>query len=200
MSCTTSIRQQHRPPRSRTAVMISPHKSTIVAVALVAGLAVATACGPRQVEVRTAPPVADTLGTPSVQLTNNLSQAVNVYVNVSGGTELFLRQVPANTVEKVPVNGVAKGARCRSRPSRSTARAPIRVAMRRSARVSSGASPDRGGAPRPSAQSTATGCWCPRRRIAFGAGGQPPAHSYFRPTSPPRDPPAAGPPCALGVA
>jgi len=26
-----------------------------------------------------------------------------------GGTELFLRQVPANTVEKVPVNGVASG-------------------------------------------------------------------------------------------
>lgn len=88
--------------------MISPRRS-IVAVALAAALAIATACGPRQVEVRTAPPVADTLGTPSVQLTNNLSQAVNVYVNVSGGTELFLRQVPANTVEKVPVNGVASG-------------------------------------------------------------------------------------------
>ena len=88
--------------------MISPRRS-IVAVALAAGLSIATACGPRQVEVRTAPPVADTLGTPSVQLTNNLSQAVNVYVNVSGGTELFLRQVPANTVEKVPVNGVANG-------------------------------------------------------------------------------------------
>lgn len=88
--------------------MISPRRS-IVAVALAAGLSIATACGPRQVEVRTAPPVADTLGTPSVQLTNNLSQAVNVYVNVSGGTELFLRQVPANTVEKVPVNGVASG-------------------------------------------------------------------------------------------
>jgi hypothetical protein len=89
--------------------MIPLHRSTLVAVALAAGLAVATACGPRQVEVRTAPPAADTLGTPSVQLTNNLSQAVNVYVNVSGGTEMFLRQVPANTVEKVPVNGVAKG-------------------------------------------------------------------------------------------
>ena len=89
--------------------MIPPHRSTLVAVALAVGLSVATACGPRQVEVRTAPPAADTLGAPSVQLTNNLSQAVNVYVNVSGGTELFLRQVPANTVEKVPVNGVASG-------------------------------------------------------------------------------------------
>jgi hypothetical protein len=27
----------------------------------------------------------------------------------TGGTELFLRQVPANTVEKVPVQGVANG-------------------------------------------------------------------------------------------
>ena len=48
-------RQHHRPPRSRTAVMISPQRSTIVVVALAVGLAVATACGPRQVEVRTAP-------------------------------------------------------------------------------------------------------------------------------------------------
>ena len=123
--------------------MIPPHRSTIVAVALAAGLAVATACGPRQVEVRTAPPAADTLGTPSVQLTNNLSQAVNVYVNVSGGTELFLRQVPANTVEKVPVNGVAKGSTVSLQGRRrSTARAPTRAATRRSARASSGASPD----------------------------------------------------------
>jgi len=89
--------------------MIAPLRATFVAVALAAVLAAETACGPRQVEVRTAPQAADSLGTPSVQLTNNLSQAVNVYVNVSGGTELFLRQVPANTVEKVPVNGVTSG-------------------------------------------------------------------------------------------
>lgn len=76
---------------------------------LSAALGIATACGPRQVEVRTAPQTVDTTGAPSVQLTNNLSQAVNVYVTVSGGTELFLRQVPANTVEKVAVNGVANG-------------------------------------------------------------------------------------------
>jgi len=76
---------------------------------LAAGLGIATACGPRQVEVRTAPQPVDTTGAPSVQLTNNLSQAVNVYVTASGGTELFLRQVPANTVEKVAVNGVASG-------------------------------------------------------------------------------------------
>ena len=86
--------------------MIAPTRASLIAVAL----AVAVACGPRQVEVRTAPQSTDTSSIPSVQLTNNLSQAVNVYVNVSGGSELFLRQVPANTVEKVPVNGVAAGA------------------------------------------------------------------------------------------
>jgi hypothetical protein len=71
--------------------------------------ALASACGPRQVEVRTAPESTSTSTAPAVQLTNNLSQAINVYVNVSGGTELFLRQVPANTAEKVPVSGVANG-------------------------------------------------------------------------------------------
>ena len=52
---------------------------------LAAALGIATACGPRQVEVRTAPQTVDTTGAPSVQLTNNLSQAVNVYVTVTGG-------------------------------------------------------------------------------------------------------------------
>lgn len=69
-------------------------------------LAAATACGGRQVEVRTAPPPTSDQ---AVQVTNNLSQAVNVYATPTGGQELFLRQVPANTVEKVPVQGVASG-------------------------------------------------------------------------------------------
>lgn len=73
---------------------------------LVAALALATACGPRQVEVRTAPAAT---AEQSVQVTNNLSQAVNVYVTATGSGELFLRQVPANTVEKVPVPSVASG-------------------------------------------------------------------------------------------
>ena len=64
------------------------------------------ACSGRQVEVRTAP---TTTTDPTVQVTNNLSQAVNVYVTPSGSGELFLRQVPANTVEKIPVQGVASG-------------------------------------------------------------------------------------------
>ena len=73
---------------------------------VVVGMALATACGPRQVEVRTAPTAQSEQ---SVQVTNNLSQAVNVYVTPSGGTELFLRQVAANTVEKVPVQNVSAG-------------------------------------------------------------------------------------------
>lgn len=73
---------------------------------LAAALVLATACGPRQVEVRTAP---SATAEQTVQITNNLSQAVNVYVTASGSAELFLRQVPANTVEKVPVPSVASG-------------------------------------------------------------------------------------------
>ena len=34
----------------------------------------------------------------SIRFTNNLSQAVNVYVT-TGGTDVFLKQVPANSVE-----------------------------------------------------------------------------------------------------
>ena len=73
---------------------------------LALALAAAVACGPRQVEVRTAPTAASEQ---AVQITNNLSQAVNVYVTTPGSGEIFLRQIPANTVEKVPVQGVASG-------------------------------------------------------------------------------------------
>lgn len=65
----------------------------------------ATACGPRQVEVRTAPTQATQV---SVQVQNTLSQAVNVYVS-SGGSETFLRQVAANSTVTVPVQGIAPG-------------------------------------------------------------------------------------------
>ena len=64
------------------------------------------ACGGRQVEVRTGPePAADV----ALHVTNNLSQAVNVYV-VSGGNDIFVKQVAANSVEHVPVSGVPAGA------------------------------------------------------------------------------------------
>jgi hypothetical protein len=78
-----------------------------VAIALTLTLfGAASACGGRPVEVRTAPTANSEQ---AVQVTNNLSQAVNVYATPTGGSELFLRQVPANTVEKVPVQGIASG-------------------------------------------------------------------------------------------
>ncbi len=82
--------------------MRAPLKVSLLALAL----SLATACGPRQVEVKTAPA---TVTEQSVQVTNNLSQAVNVYVAASGSSEIFLRQIPANTAEKVPVQGVSSG-------------------------------------------------------------------------------------------
>jgi len=75
-------------------------------IALV-GLAVAaTACGPRQVEVKTGPqPVSEV----TLKVTNNLTQAANVYV-VNGGNDIFLKQIPANDTESMNVPGVAAGA------------------------------------------------------------------------------------------
>ena len=63
------------------------------------------ACGPRQVDVRTAPAQAAAV---SLQINNSLNQAVNVYTTV-GGTDTFLRQVGANQTATIPVPGVAAG-------------------------------------------------------------------------------------------
>ncbi len=82
--------------------------ATLRVTTIALGLALATACGQRQVEVRTAPSTSAT-AEQSVQVTNSLTQAVNVYVTPSGSAELFLRQVPANSVERLPVQGVASG-------------------------------------------------------------------------------------------
>lgn len=69
-----------------------------------------SACGPRQAQVGTAPTSAEA----AIHFTNNLPQAVNVYV-VQGGTEMFVRQVAANTTEHLPVRGVATGTQVRLR-------------------------------------------------------------------------------------
>lgn len=77
-------------------------------VALLLGAVVAVgsaACGPRQVEVRTAPTQATQV---SVEVQNTLDQAVNVYVN-AGGTDTFLKQVAAKSTVTVPVQGFAAG-------------------------------------------------------------------------------------------
>jgi hypothetical protein len=73
--------------------------------AIAAVLLFVAACGPRQVEVRTAPTQSSEV---AIHFTNNLSKAVNVYVN-SGGSDLFIRQVPANTTEHLPVPGISAG-------------------------------------------------------------------------------------------
>ncbi|MEO7368366.1 MAG: hypothetical protein ABIZ36_10435 [Gemmatimonadaceae bacterium] len=79
-------------------------KILIASLALVVA-ASTSACGPRQVEVTTgAQPAADV----SIRLTNNLTQAVNLYVT-SGGTDVFLKQVAANAAEVVPVRGITAG-------------------------------------------------------------------------------------------
>jgi len=69
-------------------------------------LMAATACGPRNVEVRTGPqPVSEV----TLRVTNNLAQAANVYV-ANGGSDVFLKQVPAHGVESMNVPGIAAGA------------------------------------------------------------------------------------------
>jgi hypothetical protein len=80
---------------------------TVLALATAASAAGGTlaACGPRQVTVGTGEASAES----SVEFTNNLSQAVNVYVRVGGAGEVFLRQVPARSTESVAVRGIAPG-------------------------------------------------------------------------------------------
>ena len=78
---------------------------TATLAAAVMGISALAACGPRQVDVRTAPAQAAAV---SLQVNNNLNQAVNVYTTVSG-TDTFLRQVGANQSVTIPVTGVPAG-------------------------------------------------------------------------------------------
>lgn len=75
------------------------------AIAFAMLIAVATACGSRQVEVGTG---AAEVAQVALHVTNNTSQSVNVYV-VSGGNDMFLRTVPAGSAEHIPVTGIATG-------------------------------------------------------------------------------------------
>jgi hypothetical protein len=65
----------------------------------------AVACGPRQVEVRTAAPAP---AENALQITNNLTQAVNVYVTYNG-TDQFVQQVRAGSSLRLPVRGIPAG-------------------------------------------------------------------------------------------
>jgi hypothetical protein len=84
--------------------------------ALLAGalLVVTGACGGRKVDVETAPKASAAV---TLHFTNNDNSAVNVYV-VNQGTDLFLKQVPANSTEDLPVAGVAAGTQVRLKATR----------------------------------------------------------------------------------
>jgi hypothetical protein len=75
--------------------------------ALLAGLVlIATAaCGSRQIDVQTGAPPASEV---SLRVTNNFTQAVNVYI-VQGGSPTFQKQVAARATEVIPVQGIAAG-------------------------------------------------------------------------------------------
>jgi hypothetical protein len=79
-------------------------RSLVASLAFVAAASF-SACAGRQVEVTTGPQPATDI---SVRFTNNLSQAVNVYVT-TGGSDIFLKQVSANSVEVLPVSGISAG-------------------------------------------------------------------------------------------
>jgi hypothetical protein len=68
-------------------------------------LVLAAACGPRQVEVRTAPPLP---AENALQVTNSLTQSVNVYVTYNG-TDQFIQQVRPGTSLRLPVRGIPAG-------------------------------------------------------------------------------------------
>ena len=78
----------------------------LLTVALLLATAPLIACGPRPVQVQTGPQPTTEV---SLKVTNNLSQAVNVYV-VNGGTDLFLKQVDGNSAQSMTVPGIASGA------------------------------------------------------------------------------------------
>src|SRR5262245_24398674 len=85
--------------------------------ALLAGvllLAVTAGCGKRQVKVETAPKAVAAV---SLHFTNNDNSAVNVYV-VNQGSDLFLKQVAANSTEDLPVAGIASGTQVRLKATR----------------------------------------------------------------------------------
>lgn len=77
-------------------------KTLLFATALLIG---AVACGPRKVEVVSGPQSATEV---ALSVTNNLKQPVNIYV-LTGGKDLFIKQVGANTTERMNVPNVAAG-------------------------------------------------------------------------------------------
>ena len=76
---------------------------------ILAAIAFATAavgCGPRQVQVETGTPTTNEV---ALRVTNNLSQAVNVYISGGTTTDIFVKQIGANSSEWVPVQDSPRG-------------------------------------------------------------------------------------------
>jgi hypothetical protein len=87
--------------------------------ALLAGVLLLTAavgCGKRQVKVTPAPKTT-TAPAVMVHFTNNDNSAVNVYV-VNQGSDLFLKQIAANSTEDLPVAGITSGTQVRLKATR----------------------------------------------------------------------------------
>ncbi len=81
----------------------------------VIALVVATACGPRQVDVTSGAPT--TQSQISLTVTNNETQPIQVYV-VQGGNPMFIKQVAARSTETLTVPGVASGSSVQLRATR----------------------------------------------------------------------------------
>lgn len=75
-------------------------------LAAIAFAGAAVGCGPRQVQVETGTPTTSEV---ALRVTNNLSQAVNVYISGGSTTDIFVKQIGANSSEWVPVQGFSAG-------------------------------------------------------------------------------------------
>jgi len=95
----TRMSLAHGPGIPRLEVQV---RTILLAAAL---LVSGAACAPRAVTVSTGDQPASEV---SLRVTNDLSQAINVYIR-SGASDVFVKQVAANTVEWVPVQGFRAG-------------------------------------------------------------------------------------------
>jgi hypothetical protein len=81
-------------------------KAYLAATFIALSTTAAACASQRQVEVKTG---TQQVAEVSLRVTNNLTQAVNVYVT-NGGSDIFLKQVAANGTESMAVPGVPAGA------------------------------------------------------------------------------------------
>ena len=77
------------------------------ALLAILALVIVAACGPRQVDVSSGAS-ASTQSQPSLTVTNNYTQPVQIYV-VQGGNPTYIRDVAARSTETMSVPGVTAG-------------------------------------------------------------------------------------------